>query len=95
MRNVPQTGYDGFQACITHGQRITSGKKDIPDLRCTGYVIDRLLYPVTGGFMVFLSGKTAPGTMTAIHGTLVRNQEKHPVRVSVCQARNRGIFVFM
>ena len=39
-----------------------------------------------GHFAVVLTGKTAAGAVTAVHGALVGDQQQHAVRIAVGQA---------
>jgi len=87
--NFPQADNYGLQAGIAHGQGVSAGQEHIPYLRGTGNIVDAFLDPVTRGFVILLAGKAASCTMTAIHGTLVGDQEKDPVGIPVCQSGDR------
>ena len=83
VRNGSQSTDDVFQTIVAYQQCVTTGQQHVSYLRSLGNVFDTFINTLGWGGTVFLSGKTSTGTVTAVHGTLVRDQEQHPVRITV------------
>ena len=61
----------------------------------SGHIIDALVDLLHRHFAVILTGKTATGTVTAVHGTLVGDQQQHAVRIAVGQAGGGGVGILV
>ena len=95
MRDSSQTADNVFQTIVAYQQCVTTGQQHVSYLRSLGDVLDTSVNTFGRGGTVFLSCKTSAGTVTAVHGTLVRDQEQHSVRITVSQSRYGRIAVFV
>ena len=77
---------DVLQILIGDHQAVTAGQQDIADLGMSGHIVDALVDLLHGHFAVVLTGKAATGAVTAVHGTLVGDQQQHAVGIAVGQA---------
>ena len=77
---------DVLQGVVLDHQGVTAGQQHVADLGVGGHIIDALVDLLHRHFAVVLTGKTATGAVTAVHGTLVGDQQQHAVGIAVSQA---------
>ena len=61
----------------------------------SGHIIDALVDLGHRHLAVILTGKTAAGAVTAVHGALVGDQQQHPVRIAMGQAGGGGVGILV
>ena len=77
---------DVLQGVVLDHQGVTAGQQHVADLGVGGHIIDALVDLLHRHFAVVLTGKTTTGAVTAVHGTLVGDQQQHAVGIAVSQA---------
>ena len=93
--NGAQALDDVLQVLIGDHQTVTAGQQDVTDLGMSGHIIDALVDLGHRHLAVILTGKTAAGAVTAVHGALVGDQQQHPVRIAMGQAGGGGVGVLV
>ena len=86
---------DVLQVLIGDHQTVTAGQQDVTDLGMSGHIIDALVDLGHRHLAVILTGKTAAGAVTAVHGALVGDQQQHPVRIAMGQAGGGGVGILV
>ena len=86
---------DVLQGVVLDHQGVTAGQQHVADLGVGGHIIDALVDLLHRHFAVVLTGKTTTGTVTAVHGTLVGDQQQHAVRIAVGQAGGGGVGILV
>ena len=95
MWDFPKLLDDVFQRLVRHQQRVAARKEHVPDHRCVADVFNGLVDVVHRRLLVLRPREAPARTVTAIHGAHVRDQEQHPVRITVGQPRRWRVRVLV
>jgi hypothetical protein len=94
MFNGAKAADDVFESIVTHKEGISARKQDVANGRCVANILNTSVYLLFLYGSVMLSGKAATCTVSAVHGTLVGDEEQNTVRITMSQSGNRRVFVF-
>jgi hypothetical protein len=95
VRNGAQLGNDVLQRLVGDHQAVAAGQQHVTHLGMSGDVLDALVDLSQGDLAVMLTGETAAGAVTAVHGALVSDQQQDAVGITVGQAGTRRVGVLM
>ncbi len=71
MGNFPEVFQQVFQDLVVDQQPVSAGEQHIAHRRRVADIFDACVHLLLGNSHADLTGKTAPGAVAAIHGTLV------------------------
>jgi len=91
----PQALEDRFQVVVGQHEGIAAADEDIPHLGMGGNVVDGLLDVLLGHVDIGVAHEAAPRAVAAVHAADVGDQQQHPVRVAVGEARHRAVHILV
>jgi hypothetical protein len=94
MGDIAQVCKYPVQPLITHCKGIAAGNEDVPDLGIGPDIIEGLLKPGPRGMKRAVTYYTGSCAISAIGGTEVQGEQKHPVRISVYEPGD-GALMFL
>ena len=95
VRNGADALDDVLQHIVADHQGVTAGQQNVANLGVIGHIVDALVDLLHGHFAVVLTGKAAAGAVTAVHGTLVSDEQQHAVGIAVSQTGNGRVGILV
>ncbi len=95
MGHLAKLADDIFEPIIILHERIAAGEQNIAHLGMVPDIFKTCIDLLGGHCGIMLTRKPSAGAVAAIHGALIRDEEQHPVRVTMSQPRNGRIGILM